>query len=57
MKSATRSLNDWYFDLAGTTIASVSVISVAIGVVRVNGTSDPLVSIAPSITSPVIISW
>ena len=57
LKSATRSLNDWYFDLAGTTIPSVSVISVAIGVVRVSGTSDPLVSIAPSITSPVIISW
>ena len=32
-------------------------ISVAIGVVRVIGTSEPLVSIAPSITSPVIISW
>ena len=32
-------------------------IIVAIGVVRVIGTSEPLVSIAPSITSPVIISW
>ena len=31
--------------------------SVAIGVVRVIGTSVPFVSIAPSITSPVIISW
>ena len=36
---------------------SDSVISVAIGVVRASGTSEPLVSIAPSITSPVIISW
>ena len=57
LKSATRSLNDRYFDLAGTTIPSLSVISVAIGVVRESGTSEPLVSIAPSITSPVIISW
>ena len=36
---------------------SDSVIIVAIGVVRESGTSEPLVSIAPSITSPVIISW
>jgi hypothetical protein len=43
--------------LAGTTIPSLSVISVAIGVVRESGTSEPLVSIAPSITRPVIISW
>ena len=56
-KSAAISLKDLYFDLAGTTIPSDSVISVAIAVVRLSGTSEPLVSIAPSITSPVIISW
>ena len=35
----------------------LSLINVAIGVVRESGTSEPLVSIAPSITNPVIISW
>ena len=44
-------------EFAGTTMPSDSVIIVAIGVVRESGTSEPLVSIAPSITSPVIISW
>ena len=57
LKSSVRSLSDRYLEFAGTTIPSVSVIIVAIGVVRLSGTSDPLVSIAPSITSPVIISW
>jgi hypothetical protein len=42
--------------LAGTTIASLSVIIVAIGVVASSFTSDWFVSIAPSITCPVIIS-
>ncbi len=57
LKSAVRSDSERYFEFAGTTIPSVSVIIVAIGVVRSSGTSEPLVSIAPSITSPVIISW
>ena len=57
LKSSVRSFSDWYFEFAGTTIPSVSVIIVAIGVVRSSATSDPFVSIAPSITSPVIISW
>ena len=57
LKSSVRSFSDWYFEFAGTTIPSVSVIIVAIGVVRSSATSEPLVSIAPSITSPVIISW
>ena len=57
LKSAINSSKDRYFDFAGTTIPSLSVIIVAIGVVALSGTSEPLVSIAPSITSPVIISW
>jgi hypothetical protein len=56
LKSSVRSFSDRYLESAGTTMSSVSVIIVAIGVVRLSGTSDPLVSIAPSITSPVIIS-
>ena len=57
LKSATSCSSERYLDFAGTTMPSVSVIIVAIGVVRESGTSEPLVSIAPSITSPVIISW
>ena len=57
LKSATSCSSERYLDFAGTTMPSLSVIIVAIGVVRESGTSEPLVSIAPSITSPVIISW
>jgi hypothetical protein len=45
-----------YFDRVGTTIASASVVIVAIGVVLSRSTCDWFVSIAPIITRPVIIS-